>query len=89
MSLLTVRGRHEDAWRFPTADGTDYGVLVRCGPADRPYWWLLCPAAATLYLPDHRTGKVELRECNDASCLFVDDVHTAAHGFVAAKWIMS
>jgi hypothetical protein len=75
--------RHEAAWRIPTEDGTDYGVLVRCGPPGRPYWWLLCPGTATLYL-DESHG-FDLRDCNHGlECDFLDDVHAAAHAFVAA-----
>lgn len=68
--------RHHDAWHIPTEDGSDYGVLVRCGPPEHPYWWLLCPATATLYLgPDP-----DLTDCADgAACDFLDDVHARAH----------
>lgn len=64
--------RHEGAWRIPSADGSDYGVLVRCGPPSSPYFWLLCPATATLYL-----DASDLNGCNDATCLW-DDVHAKA-----------
>lgn len=72
---------HEEAWRIPTEDGTDYGVLVRCGPTNHPYWWLLCPATATLYLK--KDSGFDLRDCRDGEeCNFIDDVHLAAHRFV-------
>lgn len=38
--------RYEQAWAVPGSDGG--GVLVRVGGV-HPYWWVLCPASATLY----------------------------------------
>lgn len=74
---------HTAAWRIPTEDGNDFGVLVRCGPADRPYWWLLCPATATLYLGP----MFDLRDCQIGDeCEFLGDVHAEAHRFVQHKF---
>jgi hypothetical protein len=72
---------HGESWRIPAESGTDYGVLVKCGTQHHPYWWLLCPSAATLYL-DH-DGEFDLRDCcNGWECDFLDDVHAKAHLFV-------
>jgi len=73
---------HCRAWRTPTADGSDYGVLVECGPSDHPYFWLCCPGTATLYLRE-RDGSFDLTDCqHGGSCNFLDDVHSAADRLV-------
>jgi len=84
MGGVTVMGeRHTDAWRIPTEDGSDYGVLVKCGPPGHPYWWLLCPGTATLYIGP----EFDLRDCQmGEECNFLDDVHAAAHRFVTGGW---
>jgi hypothetical protein len=71
-----VGDAHRDAWRIPTRDGSDYGVLVRCGPAERPYWWVLCPATATLHLESN--GGVDDGCSIDPECDW-GEVHQAAH----------
>ena len=66
---------HDGAWRIDSDEAPDeYGVLVRCGPDEHPYWWLLCPVTATLYLDGN--DRVGL-ECSDASCMW-QDVHDNA-----------
>lgn len=45
---------HPRAWRIelPDQPGAD-GVVVEVGSAGSPYWWVLCPASATLVMePD-------------------------------------
>lgn len=73
--------RHQDAWRIPAEVDGEYGVLVKCGPPEYPYWWLLCPATATLYLTERPGGGFDLRGCNDGSCVWTD-VHDRAHTLV-------
>lgn len=74
--MRTPVENHYHAWRVPTDDGTDYGVLVKCGPNERPYWWLLCPGTATLYIGDDP----DLRDCQHGeACDFLEDVHERAH----------
>lgn len=72
--------KHNDSWHIPTEDGTDFGVLVRCGPPEHPYWWLLCPATATLYIGPN----FDLTDCSDVECLW-GDVHDAADRL--RKWL--
>lgn len=75
--------QHERAWRIPTEDGTDYGVLVELEHARSRHWFLLCPGTATLYLYDHQTGEIDLTDCADGEgCDFLDDVHAKANVMV-------
>lgn len=67
-------GQHEHAWRVPSSVEGEYGVLVACGPLAQPYWWLLCPATATLTFGDDDEG---VGGCSDASCVW-DEVHRDA-----------
>lgn len=72
---------HDEAWRIPTEDGTDYGVLVRVPSVARNahHWYLICPATATLYLAE-RDGSFDLTDCCDGeACDFLDDTHAKAH----------
>jgi hypothetical protein len=83
---MTGPEQHPKAWRFPTDDGADYGVLIELGSVSRAHWYLICPATATLYLRDHKTGEVDLLDCHDGeACDFLDDVHVAAHRFLRAR----
>lgn len=63
-----VRTTYDRAWPL---DETGESVLVACGRIKDPYWWVLCPASATLHLDGVDEG------CNDASCEH-DDVHRMA-----------
>lgn len=72
--------RYEKAWRVEASRDGEYGVVVQCGSDRYPYWWLLCPAAATLYteeLPD-------MTDCNLGMECDWDDVHKAATALVRA-----
>jgi hypothetical protein len=62
------KATYERAWPL---DESGTSVLVACGSIKDPYWWVLCPASATLYLGEVDEG------CSDASCEF-DDVHRMA-----------
>jgi hypothetical protein len=77
---ITVEGEpHGRAWRVPTDDGKDYGVLVECAYPNGVHWYLVCPATATLYLHD-TDGTFDLRDCEQgAACDFLDDTHAKAH----------
>ena len=67
---------HPNAWRIPSRNYPgEYGVLVQCGPPNRPYWWLLCPADATLYIGNDP----DLRGCHMGPSCDHDDVHEDAH----------
>lgn len=69
--------RYERAWKIPGPDGG--GVLVQQGSEKDPYWWVLCPASATLYMStesliaEGRTGDCSI----GASCEY-EEVHRAA-----------
>lgn len=80
-----VEEPHERAWRIPTGDGSDYGVLVEIPcttPPNRSHWWLLCPASATLYVPG-RDGSLDLTDCSiGQECDYLDDTHAKAHVLV-------
>lgn len=68
--------RYQAAWRVPsTTDAEEYGVLVRAGTERHPYWWLLCPAGATLYLEAIETGP---GACSLGADCDWEDVHAAA-----------
>lgn len=47
-------GHYERAWPL---DESGESVLVACGSAKNPYWWVLCPAAATLYTDEIEDGE--------------------------------
>ena len=69
----------ERAWRIPTNDGTDYGVLVELAHGEHRHWYLICPATATLYLAES-DGTFDLTDCCDGEgCDFLDDTHAKAH----------
>jgi hypothetical protein len=73
--------KHDASWRIPSENYPgEYGVLVRCGSPEHPYWWLLCPADATLYMSD----TPDLRGCHMGPSCDHDDVHEAAQQFVQA-----
>lgn len=36
-------------WRFGDEGKGEGATVVRCGPERFPYYWVLCPAAATLF----------------------------------------
>jgi len=66
--------QYKRAWPIkadiPGAPGQ--AVLVECGKPSDPYWWVLCPAAATLLINlNYGAG------CSDASCMW-EDVHEEA-----------
>lgn len=68
--------KHESAWRIPSRTYPDeYGVLVKCGSDERPHWYLLCPADATLYMGP----EFDLRDCHMGPSCDHDDVHEDAH----------
>lgn len=60
---------YKRAWPL---DETGESVLVACGREKDPYWWVLCPATATLYL-DEVTD-----DCHDGIECDHDDVHRMA-----------
>lgn len=49
-----LAGRYDRAWKLTeSAEGVSDSLLVECGPPRRPYWWVICPASATLILGSH------------------------------------
>jgi len=74
--------RYEAAWRIEAPTNEEYGVLVRCGPPEHPYWWLLCPATSTLYI-DAEKRPEDLLDCNFGMECDHDDIHEAAAGRLA------
>jgi hypothetical protein len=71
MSEAKYEMKYEMAWHVPSDDPDNHGVLVLMPWG--PCWWLICPAAATVYLDDDPC----LTDCSDPSCMW-DDVHRAA-----------
>lgn len=71
-----MQQKYDRAWRIPSRNYPgEEGVLVQCGPPERPYWWLLCPADATLYMGPN----FDLRHCHMGDSCDHDDVHADAH----------
>lgn len=67
---------YPDAWRVPSDDPSEYGVLVRINHEKWSYWWLMCPGTATLYIETDP----DLRDCqHGGECNYLDDVHRRAH----------
>ena len=71
------------AWRVEDEHG-NHGIVVQ-EDYELPYWWVLCPAAATLVL-DPPTEAEDLRggNCSDRECLF-DEVHVAANVLIRRR----
>ncbi len=64
--------RHEQAWVIPWTPEIE-GVLVRCSSGPSVWWWVLCPAAATLHIDTVDGGEGSCSE----GCDF-PEVHEAA-----------
>lgn len=58
------------AFTIPSTQDGEWGVLVPHGHS----WWLICPAAATLY---GRPGD-DFEACSDPTCEWIEDVHRRA-----------
>lgn len=70
----------EDAWRIDAGDDSHYGVLIRVRTiTGNPYWWLICPADATLYLQQLPEAMLD---CHSDTCAW-QGVHEKAAAVIA------
>lgn len=67
--------KYERAWLVPSPDGGEPAVLVAAGREKDPYWWVLCPASATLYLDGVEGGA---GSCSIGIECDFDELHDAA-----------
>ena len=58
------------AFRIPSRMDDESGVLVPV----RGYWWLICPASATLFV----SAADDFEDCSDPTCQWIEDVHRRA-----------
>lgn len=66
-----------DAWVIPNPDGGETGVLLRLGKPESPFFYVICPAASTLF-PDAPSGDDWIDCYIGNECDFLDTVHTEA-----------
>lgn len=65
--------QYGSAWRIKSRESDAYGILVQRDG----YWWLLCPATATLYID----RSAVLSDCHDPACEF-HDIHNQTAEFI-------
>ncbi len=66
--------RYERAWIIPAFQSEETeSVLVACGSERHRYWWVLCPAGATVYI-----GTVEGGEGSCSEDCDFPEIHDAA-----------
>jgi hypothetical protein len=78
----TAIERYARAWRTEAMPGGEYGIVVAEGKTDDPYYWVLCPAAATLYLSATDT---DLTDCNIGASCDWEEIHKMAADIIRSR----
>lgn len=69
------------AWQTQPDDKGEVAVVVQQGTRTHPYFWVLCPASATLHLGD-RDPEDGPEACSIGLECDFDHLHNAAHAII-------